>query len=131
MQVVWPAPDLQVDFCYAVALDQRAEVIDQAEVCRAQGQRRAACAEADRQACRSEHLGPAAAEAAGAVENDRAAVRSPGMDRLVLREQKAFIDGLARQELLEEDQLAELRKLLARQAVYDVDRWLAAFGHKR
>ncbi|HVI65716.1 MAG TPA: hypothetical protein VM910_24500 [Bradyrhizobium sp.] len=53
------------------------------------------------------------------------------MDRLVLREQKAFIDGLARQELLEEDQLAELRKLLARQAVYDVDRWLAAFGHKR
>jgi hypothetical protein len=35
LQVVWPAPDLQVDFCYAVALDQRAEVVDQAEVCRA------------------------------------------------------------------------------------------------
>jgi hypothetical protein len=32
LQVVWPAPDLQVDFCYAVALDQRAEVVDKAEV---------------------------------------------------------------------------------------------------
>jgi hypothetical protein len=63
LQVVWPAPDLQVDFCYAVALDQRAEVVDQAEVCRRK-------VNIELPALRptssspTEHLGPAAAEAA-------------------------------------------------------------------
>ena len=106
MQVVWPAPDLQVDFCCAVALDQRAEVVDQAEVCRRKVNielpaLRPIVKLADRAP------GPRRRGSCRAVELIERLSDHREWTAYVIVSRRAFIDRLARQELLEEDQLAD------------------------